>query len=89
MFDLVLNHGSSLGVQNVATCNISVIAVENPSNLFQSRAFSFNKDKPYAEAFDDQNDNVDEVELPLGALESDGVDILVDDLLTISRTSCR
>lgn len=46
-------------------------------DLLQCWPFGFHEQEPYTEAFDDQNDNVDEVVFPGQMGQADRVDVLV------------
>lgn len=61
-----------------------IIIVKKMSDFFQSKSTGLREVHVDYNTLDDQNDNVDEVELPCDAFEADGIDILVQNLATLS-----
>lgn len=54
-------------------------AIEKKRNFFQRRAPCFNVEEVDDQTFDDQNDDVDKIELPAQRLNTNRVDVLVED----------
>lgn len=54
-------------------CHHCVTTIEDDRNLLKRRPTSLGKQEEDAQAFDDENDNVHKVELPLQCLKTDGV----------------
>lgn len=42
--------------------------------------FGLDEQEPDAQDFDDQNNDIYEVELPMDPLQADGIDVLIEDL---------
>lgn len=71
-------------VQAVVTLKALTFLVKQLSHLFQCHTLCLNEDEPDTKYLNDEYDNIDKVELPSNTLETDWINILIEDLVQIS-----
>lgn len=66
-------------LNNILTRNIRIITIEQPRHLLKRRTLSLDVVEVDDHTLNDEDDNVYEVVLPCEMLETDWVDVLVED----------
>lgn len=57
-----------------------LFTIQQHRHLLERPTLRLDEKEPDAQHFDDENDNVNKVELPVDTLQADRVDVLIEDL---------